>query len=487
MNMKNILLVLLLVSISFAGLTVPSTSVSAESFKPGSNGIITIVVENPATSQEFISSVDMDIDPPPEIVMSGEHYIGDLEPGGSTLISLPFIVADDASSAVYSINIELTGIADKPTGGYDVFTRRLSVPVTVVDAPLFSMSADRQTLTGIDEISLTVSNNGGPATNLRLSIPETSSVALYGTDELYIGDASEAVTVSLLLDSRDAPEGAIDVPFSLEYENEIGISETKTTKLRMTVKSEQLDLVVSQKSDIYTRGDATLTLEVRNDGDEALEDVKLSFSDSSIKLKEDDEYDFGDLNPGEGSTVSLMVFTDMSPGVHLIPTTVEWVEKDLQKSESKMVPITITSDADVAVFLEAKPLPLTRNSEHTVSVLISNLGSYGIENVDVSISSPALRSIDISDRQYIGGLQRDDFSTVQFLMEVNATEPGSYPVYLSINYRDQSGEWKQKDIVKTITVYDGMVEEESPVPYAVGLAVLAVLVWYFKFRKKGPK
>jgi len=487
MNMKSILLVLLLVSVSFAGLAVSGTEVSDTSFKPGSKGVITLTVENPASSQDLVSSVSLDVDAPPEITISGEYFVGDIEPGGSTTVSLPFTVSGTAKSSIYNVHIELTGIADKSTGGYEIFTRRLSVPVTVVDAPIFTISADTQTLTGIDEISLTLSNNGGPATNLRLSIPESSPIALYATDEIYVGDASGEVTIDLLLDSRDAPDGAIDIPFVLEYENEIGLERTKTTKLRMTVKSEQLDLVVSQKSEIYTRGDADLTLEVRNDGDEALEDVKLIFQNSSIKLKQDDEYEFGDLNPGESSTVSLMVFTELGPGVHLIDTTVEWVEKDLQKTQSKRVPITVTSDADVAVFLEAQPLPLSIGTEHTISVLVSNLGTFPIENVDVSITSPALSLLEVSNKHYIGGLQRDDFSTEQFLMQVNATAPGTYPVYMKVNYRDQSGEWKHKDIMQTITIYDGVVEEESPVPYAVGLGVLVVLVWYFKFRKKGPK
>jgi hypothetical protein len=122
--------------------------------------------------------------------------------------------------------------------------------------------------------------------------------------------------------------------------------------------------------------------------------------------------------------------------------------------------------------------------EHTISVLVSNLGSYSIENVDVSLSSPALRSKDISDIQYIGGLQRDDFSTVQFLMEVNATGPGTHPVDIEINYRDLSGEWKSKSLEQSISVYNGTVEEESPLPLLLGAGIVVVLVWWFKFRKK---
>ena len=155
----------------------------------------------------------------------------------------------------------------------------------------------------------------------------------------------------------------------------------------------------------------------------------------------------------------------------------------MQKDGNRQVPITITSDGDVAVYLEAKPLPLTLGGEHTISALVSNLGSYNIENVDVMIESPALRSRDISDTQYIGGLQNDDFSTVQFQMAVNATSDGTYPVDITVNYRDQSGEWKSRTITHSISVYGMQSSGDSPLPLLFGVAVIAVAVWYFKFRK----
>ncbi|MBU0531944.1 hypothetical protein KKB44_00450 [Candidatus Micrarchaeota archaeon] len=481
---RNMLAILLLIGFCFAGLTVSSYNVSQESFKPGSNGIITLTVASSSTTDDLISGVNMQTIAPPEIVIASKQTIGDLEPGASTIISLPFQVASDAQSEIYVVKFEISGIADDPMGGYDMFTRRVSVPVTVLQPPILGFATDKQTISNVDELNLTVSNNGGPATNIRISIPETSSISLYGKDEIYIAMIEDAVTTSVMVDARDATDGSINIPFDVEYEDELGIVHSYSTKLRMTVRSEQLDLGITQKSEIYTRSESTLTLEVSNNGAETLEDVRLNFQNSSLKLKEEDEYKFGDLEPGESASVSLLVFTDLTPGLNLIEAELEWIEKDLLKSESRNVPITVTSDADVAVYLEAKPIPLTRGAEHTISVLVSNLGSYGIENVDVSLSSSVLQPLDISEKQYIGGLQRDDFSTVQFLVKVNATEVGSYPTYITINYRDQSGEWKQKQLIQSISVYDGVVEEQSPLPLMVGILLLVVIIWYFKFRKK---
>jgi hypothetical protein len=484
MKMLNVVLVLLMLGVSFAGLTVPGTSVSQDSFKPGSNGVMTITVASAATTEKIITSVGFEIDAPPEITITDKQFIGSIEPGGSTTISLPFTVSDDATSSIYKLPIEVTGISDRATGGYDFFTRRISLTVTVVDAPLFSFSTEDPVLSGVEQVGLAISNNGGPADNLRITIPETSDIALYGINELYVAELDEDMNVTLLLDARGAEDGAHDLPLDLEFEDELGIQHTESTKLRMTVRNEQLDLIITQKSDLRTREEGSLTLEVKNDGKEDLEDVRIAFQGTDIRMKAGEEFKFGDIKVGESKSVSMEVFTELAPGLSIVSADVDWIERDLQKSQASKVSITVTSDADVAVYLEAKPLPLTMASEHTISVLVSNLGSYSIENVDVSISSPAFQSRDISDTQYIGGLQRDDFSTVQFLMLVNASAEGTHPVDIEINYRDLSGEWKSKSLTQDITVYNGTVTEESPMPLLLGAGVVVVLVWWFKFRKK---
>jgi len=499
--MKNVLMILFVIGISFAGLSVPNWTLSQESYKPGATGVLTLEISNPCPISgsatlgvqaaacedvDTVNSVSLAYFNPPQVTVSGQKFIGDIEPGGSTKISMPLQIAEDAASAIYSVEISLSGFADKTgeDGGFEAFSRRLSIPITVVDAPILGLSTEKQLIGGVDTMPLIISNNGGGAANLRMRIPETSDVVFYGIDELYVPDVEGITTMDITLDSRNAPDGPTGVPFMLTYEDELGIEHTMNTILRITVRSEKLDLTFLQQSDIITREESTLTMEIRNDGEDTLKDVRLSFVESALRLKDSSEFKFGDLLPGESATASALVFADLGPGLNLVDSLVTWIEKDVQREESRNVPITITSDADVGVYLEAKPLPLTMGSEHTISVLVSNLGSYPIENVDVSLSSPALRSLDISDRQYIGGLQKDDFSTVQLLMEVNSTSEGSHPVYITVNYRDQSGEWKQKVIGQTVAVYTEVEADQSLVPLVIGAVVLVAAVWYFKFRKR---
>ena len=57
---------------------------------------------------------------------------------------------------------------------------------------------------------------------------------------------------------------------------------------------------------------------------------------------------------------------------------------------------------------------------------------------------------------------------MQFLEQVNATQPGTYPIHLTINYRDQSGELKQKIVEQDINVYATPVADNGTFPLIVG-------------------
>ncbi len=484
MKSKMFLMLLMALGLAFAGLSVDGYTVSKSVFAPNEPGVVTITVTNPSGA-ERVSSITMSIDNPPEIQVTSAPQMADIDAGGTAIVSIPFRVAADARPGIYLLNVQFSGFVSGGAPGFSqTSVNTVSVPVMVVNEPDLSISTDSSLLTGIDEVSLTISNNGGPAKNVQLAT--TGDVSLYGTDSIWVGDLSGNQSFNVTLDSRSAADGPADVVFRIDYEDELGMKESANASLRLTVRNEKLDLNFIQQSEIITKNESTLSLMVGNAGTNALRDVRLSFTDPNMRLKDSNELRFGDIAPGANATASALVVANMPPGVNLVNATVSWIEKDIQKEESIMVPLTITSDADVGVYLEAKPLPLTLGGDYTISVLVSNLGSYSIDNVDVSISSPAMRSLDISDRQYIGGLQSDDFSTVQFSMEMNATSEGTYPVYVTINYRDQSGEMVQKVVSQEVSVYSPVQVESSPIPIIAGLIVLAVLVWYFWLRKKAP-
>ncbi len=506
MNMKALILVLLFASASFAGLSVTAMNTSRQFYQPGDPGVAIVGVTNPSGSDRA-SSITMSINSPPEIVVTSAPSLADISAGGSAFVTIPFQVKADAKPGIYLINVFFSGYVNQGTSGSSVqTTNTASIPVTVVEEPQLSFAIDKPSLSGIDNVSITITNNGGKASNVKVTVLSqglgganasalaamanstmsgASPIAFYGADQLFIQgiDKGGSSVVSATLDSRNAPDGPNDIPLLVQYDDELGFPNSQTATLRVTVRNEKLDLGILQQSEVITKKESNLTLQLTNDGTETINDVRLSFLDPSLRLKDQNELKFGDLAPGQTATVSAVVYTDLPPGVNNINSSVSWIEKDVQKEESRTVPVTITSDADVGVYLEAKPLPLTIGGQHTLSVLVSNLGSYRIDNVDVSVSSPAMSSLDISDTQYIGGLNNDDFSTVQFLEQINATQAGEYPIRLVVNYRDQSGELKQKIVEQTINVYAQPTTESSPLPIIAGVVIILAAVWWFKFRK----
>ena len=478
------LAVLMMSGIGFAGLAITDYSVSQESYSPGSQGTVTIYVSNPSSGvaeyDHRLTEVGATITSPPQITISERQDVGDIEIGGSTFLTLPFTVSDDADTGVYSLSFRVFSFAQTAQ------TRYITIPITVADVPEFVFTPDTNVLTSVDVVNMAITNNGGIAKNLKIKINENSSgVALYGTNEIYVGDLTDETTVTMMLDSRDAKDGPVDVPLLLTYNDEIGVAHEETDYVRMTVKKEKLDVIFDQKSDVVTRQESILVLTLNNNGDEDLKNIKLSFTSEDIKMRDGSEFDFGDVDEGGEATVSGTVFATLSPGLNLIPAKMTWIENDVNKEQDITVPLTISSDADVGVYIETKPAPLTVGQEHTLSVLVSNLGSYRIDNVDVEIDSDVLQTLDITNKQYIGSLENDDFSTVQFKTQISPfTAPGDYDMTVKINYRDQSGEWKTRYISQPITVYGAQAEEGGILNYIIILVVLAVIAWFFFLRKK---
>jgi hypothetical protein len=480
MTMKWMMMVLLLLGASFAGISVSNYTLTKAIYKPGEPGVATITITNPTGDQQ-VSGLTLTIDAPPELVVTSAPKLADISAGGTTVISIPFRVKDDARPGIYLLSAAFKGFQSGAQGSSQSTVNTVSIPVTVVNEPEISFSVDQTLLTGVDTVNLTIFNNGGTAKNVKLSTP--GNVSLFGADQIYLGEISQKKTTSLTLDSRSASDGPASVVLGLEYDDELGITHTENFTLRVTVRNEKLTLRFDQGGDVVTGKESNLSLVLHNDGTETLKDVRMVFLNDSIRLKDQNELKFGDIPAGGSATASAVVFTTLVPGANAVDSSLSWIEKDVQKQSTISVPVSISSDADVGVYLEAKPLPLMVGGQHTISVLVSNLGTYKIDNVDVSISSPAIRQLDISDKQYIGGLQNDDFSTVQFQTEVNATEGGEYPIEVTVNYRDASGEWKKKVVTQSISVYAAQQSQDSPLPLVAAVVLVGLAVWWFKFRK----
>jgi len=479
---KMLFLFALLSSLSFAGISVSNFTISKGTYQPGDVGIATITITNPVGTPR-VSGLAMTIYNPKEVSVSGASTLSDIESGGMAVVSIPFRISSDAKPGIYLVNVAFTGFSQAiGSSTQTATTNTVPLPIIVVRSPVLSIATDKPVIGGIDSVVLTVINNGGAAKDLRIST--SGSIGLYGTDQVYVGNLSNDANVSVTLDARNATDGPLDVPFVFTYNDELGNPHQDTATLRVTIKNEVLDLRFNQLSPLITGKDGSLTLQVVNNGGD-LSDVRISFVNSSVRLKDFSEIKVGDLAAGQGATVSAQVHNDLTPGLNLVDSKITWTEKDIRKEQDMNIPITIDSDADVGVYLEAKPSPLEVGQETTISVLVSNVGSYGIDNVDVGLNSPDFQPLDVTPRQYIGSLAKDDFSTVQF--KVLPRSAGDYPIHVNVMYRDASGDWVNRTITQTATVSSPPSGESGTMYVLLGVIVIAAAaLWFFRFRKKAP-
>jgi hypothetical protein len=225
---------------------------------------------------------------------------------------------------------------------------------------------------------------------------------------------------------------------------------------------------------------------VTNSGD-PVEDLQLTFSSSSVVLRGINKVEVGSLAKGESKTISVPLVANLPPGTNSVQASLSWAEQGENREGTITIPLSVKSDSEVGVFLEANPTPLVAGGQHTLSVTVSNLGSYSIQGVTVDFESDALTLLTVQPEQYIGGLDKDDFSSVQYKVQVGNLAPGNYDATVKVSYKDASG----ARITETKPV---VIRIDAPAQTGDGtgtilllLAVVAVAgYWYFKMRKK-PK
>jgi len=499
-GLRYALFALMLLGLSFAGLSISGYTISPEVVEPGTSGVLEITVTNPSTT-DIVENVIIDVSSVEALGIDRSFLVGDLEATScygsvsceptSIIVSLPFSASEDISSGFYTVEVKATGRTEEyyqdSAGEYksktETFEKYSSIPVQVVEQPTLSISLSEESVEDLTEETFIFTNSGGAAKKVKVTILN-EGIGFLNQDQIYVPELETVASVSTTLDARGAEEGATKLQLQLTYQNAIGSEITETKEIPITIKKEEGDFIFVQNAPIVTGENENLQLTVTNEGN-PMSDVRFTFQDSSVRLRGLNEFKVGDLAHGESKTITVPIVADLTPGTQNTVLDLNWVESGEDRMGSVTVPLEVISDANVGVFLEAKPAPLRAGEEHTISVTISNLGSYDIEGTTVELESEAFELLTIQPQQYIGGLESDDFSSVQYKVQVKDVEPGTYPATVKVSFRDASGKWSTIDKEVNVGVLAPIPQEGSLVPIAIGLVIIAgVLYWWFRRRKK---
>jgi len=485
-------LALLLAGAASATLYVDSYTVTPSTLNPGQEGAITFAIRNViptgSTSTTQLENVQVFYSAPTgiEYKTPSPFVVGTIGVSGSSLVTVPFKVRNDVKGGVITapFYVSIKDATDLKT---------VNVAISVVNPAILSLGSDHQTILSTDTINLTITNNGGTASRASLSLAEGSNFSLMGKTSIYIGDIKGTVIVSVPIDSRKVAEGVTGVPFVLAYTDDGGNNVNSSSTLTLAIKKEKADVAFTQLEPIVTNKDNVLKMRVKNNG-RPLDDFRVTLTDEKVKAKDSSQIKLGTLGTGDSKTFDIPVFVSQQPGVMSTTFEVKWVEDDVEKDEVFSVPVAISSDAEVGIYLEAKPAPIAVGGDYTLSATVSNLGSYKIANVVVALQdNGAFEILNIQKEQYIGNLDNDAFSTVQYKIRVKATvAAGEYPLAFKVRYKDQSGLWIEKEVKTMVSIRpasEGAQKDNGTGTLLLvgGVAVLAIGYWYFKMRKPSGK
>ncbi len=514
MEMKHALLALLVFGYAFAGLAISDYVVSPTTVEPGGSGYITLTISNPSAS-DTVDLVTVEVSSAESLGANRKFAVGDLEQGASTILTVPFKSSETLASGVYTVEVKAKGtvqayLYNQITGQYrtstEVVEKIATIPISVVKKPILSVALSNENLEDMTAETITITNSGGKAMSVRMQLASpltgayvctatqyTSCIAVtnpgagfLNQDQIYFGTVEGSAEKPATIDARGVAEGANKLAIQVTYLDEIGNEYIEIKEIPVTVKKGEGDFNFVQQSPITTGKDETLTLTVTNSGD-PVQDLQLTFSSDEVVLRGQNKVEFGDLATGESRTVSIPIVASLEPGTNNVQVSLSWAEKGENREGSLTIPLSVTSDSEVGVYLEANPTPLMSGMEHTLSVTVSNLGSYAIQGTTVEFSSEALTLLTVQPEQYIGGLDKDDFSSVQYKVRVNNVAAGNYNATVKVNYKDASGTQitEIKPVVISITALPAQGDGTTTL-FIFVVAVAAVGYWYFRMRKK-PK
>ena len=226
--------------------------------------------------------------------------------------------------------------------------------------------------------------------------------------------------------------------------------------------------------------DCTVGIRVENTGRTRATDLAMAVNSTtkSLVLTTTGRYYRDNLDPGEGTNLTLHFATDKNTPVGIDPVTFTLTYKNPDGTTERQVEtigIPVKGRADIAVSsITTDPVRPVPGSAFTLIIRVENTGTDQATSVRANLDSPFAGTT----TAFIGSIDKDSDAPAIFYLQ--ATKDGTVPINLTITYRDDFG---SHTISEPATVMTGPV---SGIPAA--LAILSVCIiagaayWYFRIR-----
>lgn len=505
MRKETLFMVLLaLVAVVSADVQITSYSVLPSTLKPGVTGSVAITISNPSATT-LKGTV---------IYQGGEQFtftsnriqLGDIGALGSTVIAIPFTIKGDVMPGIYNLRLDAFW-----TEGSDTHTKTFSIPISVTNPPIFNFSfSPVKPITQGDKFTVDVQlkNEGGSISKISMTINSTSFF-FDGVSQVNIGDLATGQNTSFelpIVANASLQSGVQSIPLTLTYQDPLGsLQQVAITITPINVVKSSVDFVVDAQVEKrpLSPGDKTkFFVNITNIGNSYAKSAKVSVSSASssfTSLGSSERY-FDSIAPNskEHMEFEIGVGGTTPSGYYPVTITINYLNNngEAQTPIQNQVGIEVGDVPQINITPSTNPAPLSAGGTYALSLQFSNTGNINVRALSVRVSSDAFEVLSSPD-SYVGTLNLDDYSTVDYTMHVSSnTKPGVYPVHVAMLFRDSYNMEHQvtQDVLLEVVSPDVAALIQKPagmsitsifiIVVVVGAVIYVVYTRYFKKKEK---
>jgi len=324
-----------------------------EDLTVGEDGSVSLTLEN--TGSENVTDAAVRLTSETGNVLFGTSpstvaYVGEWDAGETRSVTVDAQSPPDANSGSYSIT---AAVEYENSDGFERTAAPKNVGVTVApETDQFSLNDVEHSLRVGEEgtLSMTVQNGDERITDavVRLSQPGSNIHPL--ASEYSIGamepDSSAAVSFPIEV-SESAEPTPRQFSFTIAYENAEGDDHVSDPlNVQATIEPERDRFDINPKNvTVEAGGSGTVTLEVTNNGDSAIEDVNAKIFTNDPLGSGDDEAYIQSLEPGDSTEIAFGVSASGAAIEKQYPISMDFrydTNGDTKLSKTYQVPISVT-------------------------------------------------------------------------------------------------------------------------------------------------
>ncbi len=239
-----------------------------------------------------------------------------------------------------------------------------------------------------------------------------------------------------------------------------------------------------------------ITITLRNDGNDDIEDVSVSLDLTEVPFAPFDsssEYSIDEIREDKTKDAffSIITLNNAQSGIYKIPLKITYIDlgDDQLKTKNSLISIVVNSEPIIDVNIEDSLL--LKNQDNDLSIKITNKGLSNAKFLEVEIGNSRYVSILSQNRHYLGDIDSDDFDSIDIKVFINKNAPDKTTLPLTVIYRDDLNKEYIEDFEIPLTIYTknkaievGLIERNNTIAYIVGGVIFVILIIVYRRLRK---